>query len=63
MNIEIIGGGKVGGGLGKLWFRAGHQVFFSSRHQDRRKALVEQAGPGVYSGNIADAAVFGGVIL
>ena len=63
MNIEIIGGGKVGGGLGKLWVRTAHQVFFSSRHQDRRKALVEQADPGAYSGNVADAAVFGDVIV
>jgi hypothetical protein len=53
----------VGGGLGKLWVRAGHQVFFSSRHPNRLKALVEEAGPGAYSGNVADAALFGDVIL
>jgi 8-hydroxy-5-deazaflavin:NADPH oxidoreductase len=63
MRIGIIGAGKVGGGLGKLWARAGHQVFFSSRHPDRLKVLVEYAGPGAYSGNVADAAHFGDVIL
>jgi 3-hydroxyacyl-CoA dehydrogenase len=30
MKIGIIGAGKVGGGLGKLWVRAGHQVLFNS---------------------------------
>jgi len=35
MKIGIIGAGKVGGGLGKLWVRAGHQVLFSSRHPKR----------------------------
>ena len=63
MRIGIIGAGKVGGGLGKLWVRAGHEVFFSSRHPNRLKALVEEAGPGAYSGNVADAALFGDVIL
>jgi 8-hydroxy-5-deazaflavin:NADPH oxidoreductase len=34
MRIGIIGAGKVGGGLGKLWVRSAHQVFFSSRLTD-----------------------------
>src|SRR5208283_4196225 len=63
MRIGIIGAGKVGGGLGKLWVRAGHEVFFSSRHPNRLKALVEEAGPGAYCGTVADAALFGDVIL
>jgi predicted dinucleotide-binding enzyme len=63
MRIGIIGAGKVGGGLGKLWVRAGHQVLFSSRHPNRLKVLVEQAGSGAYSGTVADAALFGDVIL
>jgi 8-hydroxy-5-deazaflavin:NADPH oxidoreductase len=63
MKIGIIGAGKVGGGLGKLWARAGHQVFFSSRHPDRLEELVQQAGPGAYSGHVAEAAHFGDLIL
>jgi 8-hydroxy-5-deazaflavin:NADPH oxidoreductase len=63
MNIGIIGAGKVGGGLGKLWVRAGHQVLFSSRHPERLKALVAEAGPGAYVGDVADAALFGDLIL
>ena len=45
MRIGIIGAGKVGGSLGKLWVRAGHKVFFSSRHPNRLNALTEEAGP------------------
>jgi predicted dinucleotide-binding enzyme len=63
MKIGIVGAGKVGGGLGRLWARAGHQVLFSSRHPERLKLLVEQAGPGGFLGSVADAAEFGEVIL
>jgi 8-hydroxy-5-deazaflavin:NADPH oxidoreductase len=63
MKIGIIGAGKVGGGLGKLWVRAGHQVLFSSRHPKRLSVLVEEAGPGAYVGEAGDAALFGDVIL
>ncbi len=63
MKIGIIGAGKVGGGLGKLWARSGHQVFFSSRHPTLLKALVEEAGPASRYGNVADAALFGDVVL
>ncbi len=63
MKIGIIGAGKVGGGLGKLWVKAGHQVLFSSRHPKRLRVLVEEAGPGAYLGDVGDAALFGDVIL
>jgi 8-hydroxy-5-deazaflavin:NADPH oxidoreductase len=54
MRIGIVGAGKVGGGLGKIWVRAGHQVSFSSRHPNRLKVLIEEAGPGAYRGTVAD---------
>jgi len=63
MKIGIVGAGKVGGGLGKLWVRAGHQVLFSSRHPERLRALVAEAGPGAYVGDVGDAALFGDLIL
>ena len=63
MRIGVIEAGKVGGGLGKIWVRAGHQVLFSSRHPNRLKVLIEEAGPGAYCGTVADAALFGDVIL
>jgi hypothetical protein len=59
--VEILPGSR--GGLGKIWVRAGHQVLFSSRHPNRLKVLIEEAGPGAYSGTVADAALFGDAIL
>jgi phosphoglycerate dehydrogenase-like enzyme len=56
MKIGIIGAGKVGGGLAKLWVRAGHQVLFSWRHPKRLRVLVEQAGPGAYVGAFIEEA-------
>jgi predicted dinucleotide-binding enzyme len=63
MNIGIIGSGNVGGNLGTLWARAGHEVFFSSRHPDRLAGLVEAAGPRARRGTVAEAALFGEVLL
>jgi len=56
MMIGIIGAGKLGGGLGKLWVRAGHQVLLSSCHPRGLKVLVEKWGPGGY-------VLFGDIIL
>jgi predicted dinucleotide-binding enzyme len=44
--IGIIGAGEVGGGLGELWVRAGHQVLLSSCHPRGLKVLVEKRGSG-----------------
>ena len=42
MNIGIVGSGKVGSGLGKLWVRKEHKVIFSfSRNPDKLKTLAE----------------------
>ena len=41
MNIGIVGSGKVGSGLGKLWAQKGHKVIFSfSRNPEKLKALA-----------------------
>ena len=63
MKIGIIGSGNVGGNLGTLWCRAGHDVLFSSRHPDRLAGLVESAGPRARRGTVAEASAFGEVIL
>ncbi len=39
MRIEIIGAGIFGGGLGKLWVKAGHKVLFSSRYSTQLEHL------------------------
>jgi predicted dinucleotide-binding enzyme len=63
LKIGIIGSGKQGGSVGTLWAKAGHQVFFSSRHPEQLKDLVAKAGPNARAGLPQDAAAFGDVIL
>jgi predicted dinucleotide-binding enzyme len=35
MNIGIIGAGWLGGTVGKVWLKAGHDLLFSSRHLEK----------------------------
>ena len=64
MNIGIIGSGKMGSALGKIWVEQGHRLLFShSRDLGKLKALADLAGTNAQSGTPAQAAEFGEVIL
>ena len=63
MKIGIIGSGRQGGAIGRLWARAGHQIVFSSRNPESLKDLVADAGPTALAGTPAQAAAFGDVVL
>lgn len=63
MKIGVIGSGRLGGAVGSLFVKAGHQVMFSSRHPEELKGLVERLGPRASAGTVAEAAAFGDVIL
>jgi hypothetical protein len=63
MNIGIIGTGKMGGTLGKLWIAKGHKIFFGSRNPQKAKALAQSINLDTDGGNIVEAAKFGEVIL
>lgn len=63
LKIGIIGAGKIGGTLGELWARAGHEVLLSSRHPEQLAALAKRLGPKVRAGTPREAAAFGEVIL
>jgi 8-hydroxy-5-deazaflavin:NADPH oxidoreductase len=63
MKIGVIGAGKVGGAVGTHWAKAGHEVFFSSRHPDQLTELVKRAGPKARAGTPREAAAFGEVLL
>jgi predicted dinucleotide-binding enzyme len=63
MKIGIIGSGNVGGTVGTLWVKAGHEVMFSSRHPDELKDMAAKLGPRAHVGSVADAAAFGEVIF
>lgn len=63
LKIGIIGAGRIGGALGELWVKAGHEVLLSSRHPERLKPLAERLGPKARAGTPREAAAFGDVIL
>jgi predicted dinucleotide-binding enzyme len=63
MKIGIIGSGKIGSLVGRLWVQAGHEVKFSSRHPETLATLVKGLGPRASAGSVEEAAAFGEVLL
>jgi 8-hydroxy-5-deazaflavin:NADPH oxidoreductase len=63
VRIGVIGAGSLGGTVGALWVKAGHEVMFSSRHPDELKSMAERLGPRASVGSPAQAAAFGTVLL
>lgn len=68
MKIGIIGTGRMGGTLGRLWANVGHQVYFGSRDPAKAQTLVltlqTQTSAGhLFGGSIREAAAFGDVVL
>jgi lactate dehydrogenase-like 2-hydroxyacid dehydrogenase len=63
MKIGIIGAGHIGGTIGELWAKAGHPVFFSSRHPEELKDLVARLGPLAQAGMVDQAIGFGDVVF
>ncbi|MEX2584516.1 MAG: NAD(P)-binding domain-containing protein [Gemmatimonadota bacterium] len=61
--IGIIGSGQMGGGLGTVWARAGHQILFSSRNPETLSDLVAEVGPSAQAGLPEEAAEFGEIVL
>lgn len=63
LKIGIIGSGRQGGAVGLQLAKAGHEIFFSSRHPEELKDLVAKAGPKAKAGLPQEAATSGDVIL
>jgi 8-hydroxy-5-deazaflavin:NADPH oxidoreductase len=63
MQIGILGAGKIGGTVGTLWHRAGHELRFGTRHPEEVKELVQRLGARAGAGTPEEAARFGEVIL
>jgi 8-hydroxy-5-deazaflavin:NADPH oxidoreductase len=63
LKIATVGAGHIGGALGGLWLKAGHPVFFSSRHPEELHDLVNRLGPLAQAGGVADAVAFADVVL
>ena len=58
MKIGIVGSGRVGGTLGGIWAKAGHQVMFSSLDLEHDKALAASVGANARAGTSREAAAF-----
>jgi predicted dinucleotide-binding enzyme len=63
MKIGVIGAGRIGGTLGTLWVKAGHEVLFSSLDLAETRRLVAPLGPRARAGTPAEAAAFGEAVL
>jgi 8-hydroxy-5-deazaflavin:NADPH oxidoreductase len=64
MKIGILGSGNMGGGLGKLWAKAGHQVIFAySRDESKLQQLATSAGANANAGTPLEAVSQSDVIL
>jgi 8-hydroxy-5-deazaflavin:NADPH oxidoreductase len=56
MRVGILGSGLMGGKLGTLFARAGHEVVFSyARSRKKLERLAREAGPNARAGTPADA--------
>jgi predicted dinucleotide-binding enzyme len=64
MRIGVLGSGLMGGKLGTLFARAGHEVIFSYARSERKlKRLAREAGKRARAGTPADAARESDVLL
>jgi predicted dinucleotide-binding enzyme len=63
MKVGVIGAGNIGGTVGTLWVKAGHQVLFSSRNPENLKQLVDGLGSLARAGTVREALTFGDAIF
>jgi predicted dinucleotide-binding enzyme len=63
MRIGVIGAGSLGGTVGSLLVKAGHEVKFSSRHPEELESMARELGPRASVGTAREAAEFGTVLL
>jgi predicted dinucleotide-binding enzyme len=63
LKIGVIGAGNIGGTIGGLWVKAGHQVLLSSRHPEEIKPLIDKLGPLAKAGTVDEALGFSDIIF
>lgn len=64
MRIGILGSGLMGGRLGTIWARSGHEVVFSyAREREKLERLAREAGGAARAGTPAEAAADAEVVL
>lgn len=63
LKIGIIGAGWLGGTVGRIWVKAGHEVMFSARNLDKVRRDIQGLGARARVGTPKEAAAFGDVLL
>jgi len=63
MIIGILGSGRVGQAVGRLWAADGHTVYFGSRQPEKIKNDVTTYGPHTYAVSLKEAAEHAEVVL
>jgi 8-hydroxy-5-deazaflavin:NADPH oxidoreductase len=61
--IAILGPGKVGRAVGRLWTSAGHTVTFGSRSPGRLTSFIRELGDRARAATLTEAASTGGDIV
>ena len=62
MKIGIIGAGNIGGNLGKVWVKKGHEIFFGVPDPEKHRELEDALGGKARVGKPNEAAAFGEVV-
>ena len=63
MKIGIIGTGKLGSTLGKIWAKKGHLIKFGSQDPLKAKKLANSIGSNVNGGTYKEATEFSEVVI
>ena len=63
MRIAVLGTGRVGWTLGRLWHAAGHDVTFAARDATRPQALAAELGERAHAASVAGAVAVAEVVL
>src|SRR5262245_28713973 len=63
VQIAILGAGRVGSTLGRLWHAAGHDVTFVARDAAGPRALAAELGERAHAASVADAVAGAEVVL
>jgi hypothetical protein len=63
MNIGIIGAGKMGGNLARLWAEKGHRVKITSKSIDEAEQAVKAIGSNASSGSVQNIVDTSDIVL
>jgi hypothetical protein len=63
MKIAVLGAGRVGSTVGRLWHAAGHDVTFAARHATWPRALAAELGERAHVASTAGAVAAAEVVL